>query len=237
MPLGTIRAVNEAAHERGLLTTAHLEIVDATDAVRAGLDGVEHVTSFGTAIAEPREAEAFRQAVLADNAARGPGRYALWANVDIDSPRVKAVLDLLVSEGTFFTPTLAIYERRPGDSGSNEVEARAFSKMLAFVRRAHGAGVRIVVGSHSAVPHAERGGAYVRELQLLHEAGLSRGEVLAAATLETARFLRIQDRLGSLEPGKIADLILVGGDPLEDLSVLRDVRRVMLNGVWVGPPR
>ncbi|WP_240807240.1 amidohydrolase family protein [Polyangium spumosum] len=235
LPLGTIRAVNEAAHERGLITMAHLEIVDAADAVRAGTDGIEHVTSFGTAIAAPREAEAFRQAVLADNAARGPGRYALWSDVDLDSPRVKAVLDLLASEGTFFTPTLAVYERRPGDPGTSEVEARAFSKMLAFVGRARGAGVRIAVGSHSAVPHAERGDAYFREMELLHEAGLPRGEVIAAATLETARFLRIQDRLGSLEPGKIADLILVGGDPGEGLSALRDVRRVMLNGVWVAP--
>ena len=67
LPLGTIRAVNEAAHERGLLTTGHLEIVDAGDAVRAGLDGVEHVTSFGTAIVPLREAEVFRQAFLADN--------------------------------------------------------------------------------------------------------------------------------------------------------------------------
>lgn len=237
LPLGTIRAVNEAAHERGLITTAHLEIVDAGDAVRAGLDGVEHVTSFGTAIVPLRVAEDFRQAVLADNAARGPGRYALWSKVDLDSPRVRAILDLLASEGTFFTPTLAIYERRPGDPGSNDVEARAFTNMLGFVRRAHGAGVRIVVGSHSAVPHAKRGDAYLREMELLHEAGLSRGEILSAATLENARFFRIQDRLGSLEPGKIADLILVGGNPGEDLSAMRDVRRVMLNGVWVGPSR
>jgi imidazolonepropionase-like amidohydrolase len=71
----------------------------------------------------------------------------------------------------------------------------------------------------------------------LREAGLSPGEILAAATLENARFFRIQDRLGSLEPGKIADLILVGGSPFEDLSAMRDVRRVMLNGVWVGPAR
>ncbi len=237
LPLDLIKVVNEAAHARGLVTTAHLEIVDADDAIRAGLDGVEHVTSFGTTIAPPQEAEAFRQAVLADNAARGPGRYALWSKVDVDSPAVSEVLDLLVARGTFFTPTLAVYERRPGDPGSNEVEARAFSNMLAFVGRAHDAGVRIVVGSHSAVPHAERGDAYVRELELLHEAGLSLAEVLEAATLETAKFLRIEDRLGSIEPGKIADLILVGGNPRRDLAAMRDVRGVMLNGVWVANPR
>lgn len=233
LPLGMIDAVTSAAHARGLVTTAHLELVDAGDAVRAGLDGVEHVTSFGVALAPPREAEAFRQAVIADNEARRQGRYALWSGIDVDSPRARAVLDLLVARGTFFTPTLGVYERRPGDAGSNEVEARGFSNMLAFVNRAHHAGVRIVVGSHSVVPHAERGLAYQREMELLRECGLEPMEIIQAATLHNARFFRAEDRLGSVEAGKLADLILVAGNPLQDLGAMRDVRRVMLNGVWV----
>lgn len=73
----------------------------------------------------------------------------------------------------------------------------------------------------------------MREMELMHDAGMSPSEIIVAGTLEAARFLRIQDRLGSLEPGKIADLILVGGDPLRNLSAMRDVRRVMVGGVWV----
>lgn len=233
LPLGVIQAVTEAAHARGLVTTAHLEIVDAGDAIRAGVDGIEHVTSFGVALSPLREAETFRQGVLANNAFRNAGRYALWSNLDLHSPRADAILSLLVARGTFFTPTLAIFEKMPGDAESNEVEARGFSKMLEFVRRAHAGHVRIVVGSHSDVPHAERGGAYMREMELMHDAGMSPSEIIVAGTLEAARFLRIQDRLGSLEPGKIADLILVGGDPLRNLSAMRDVRRVMVGGVWV----
>jgi len=233
LPIGTIQAITEAAHARGLVTTAHLEIVDAGDAIRVGVDGIEHVTSFGVALSPLREAETFRQGVLANNAYRNAGRYALWSNIDLNAARADAILDLLVAKGTFFTPTLAVFEARPGDAGSNEADARGFSKMLEFVGRAHAAGVRMVVGSHSDVPHAERGGAYMREMELMHEAGMSPSEIIVAGTLEAARFLRVQDRLGTIEPGKIADLILVGGDPLKDLSAMRDVRRVMLDGVWV----
>jgi len=233
LPLGTIRAVCEAAHARGLVVTAHLEVTHAGDAIRAGLDGIEHVTSFGTAIAPLREAEVFRQGVLANNGYRDSGRYLLWSNVDVHSSPVDALLGLMRARGIFFTPTLAIFERQQGDAGSSDVEVRAFANMVAFVGRARDAGVRLVVGSHSAVPHAERGHAYWREMELMHEAGLSPAEVIVAATSRAASFLRIDDRLGTIEPGKIADLILVGGDPLKDLSAMRDVRRVMLDGVWV----
>lgn len=233
LPVDMIQAVTTAAHARGVVTTAHLEIVDARDAIRAGLDGVEHVTSFGTALAEPQAAEQFRQAVIADNQARREGRYALWADIDVDSPRADEAIELLVSRGVFFTPTLGVYERRAGTEGVTEVHARAFANMMAFVGKASRAGVRIAVGSHTEVPYADVGWAYQRELELLVESGLSPMQALTAATLENARFLRAEDRLGSLEPGKAADLVLIEGDPLADISAMRRVERVMQNGVWV----
>jgi imidazolonepropionase-like amidohydrolase len=58
-------------------------------------------------------------------------------------------------------------------------------------------------------------------------------EAIVAATTENARFFRIDDRLGSVEVGKLADLILIGGDPLKEIGALRRVQRVMLNGKWV----
>ena len=58
-------------------------------------------------------------------------------------------------------------------------------------------------------------------------------EVIVAATMENARFFRIDDRLGGVEAGKLADLILVEGDPLKEFGALRRIRRVMLNGKWV----
>src|SRR6185436_14242064 len=94
LPLALIRVAVEAAHARGLPVTSHLEIVDAGDAIRAGVDGVEHATSFGTALLPLRDAEKYRQAVLADNSARREGRYQVWNAIDLNSPRAKALLKL-----------------------------------------------------------------------------------------------------------------------------------------------
>jgi imidazolonepropionase-like amidohydrolase len=233
LPVGMIRAVAEAAHARGVPVTAHLEIADARDAIRAGLDGVEHVTSFGTALVPLRQAEQVRQAVIADNQARRQRRYQLWSTISVSSPRADAVLDLLVERGVFFAPTLAVFERRAGDAGVTAVEANGFARMMAFVGRANQAGVRIVVGSHSDVPGATLGFAYQREMELLVESGMTPMQAIVAATLQNARFFGAEERLGSIDPGKLADLILVEGDPLTNISALRDVERVMLNGVWV----
>ncbi len=233
LPLGLIKIVTETAHARGVPVTAHLEIVDATDAIRAGVDGIEHVTSFGTALAPLREAEKYRQAVLADNSARRDGRYKMWSEIDPDSPQVKQTLDLVVKRGTFISATLAVFERRDGDRNTTEAHARGFKNMLRFVGMAKKAGARVVVGSHSSVPHAERGWAYQREMELLVESGMKPMEAIVAATMENARFFRVDGRLGSVEAGKLADLVLVEGDPLKEIGALRRIRRVMLNGRWV----
>ena len=233
LPLGLIRVLCEEAHARGLPVTSHLEIVDAADAIRAGVDGVEHVTSFGTALTPTREAEKYRQSVLADNNARREGRYEVWNRIDPSGPRAQALFKLMVERGTFLSPTLAIFERRAGDKETTDVHVNGYKKMLEFTARAWRAGVNIVVGSHSDVPHAERGWAYQRELELLVEAGLTPMEAIVSGTSRNARFFRVEERLGSVEPGKLADLLLVEGDPLKDISAMRNVRRVMLGGVWV----
>ena len=105
--------------------------------------------------------------------------------------------------------------------------------MKTFVGICHEAGVRIVVGSHTRAPFAARGRAYQRELELLEECGMTPAEVLQAATFATARFLEIEDRLGTIEAGKLADLVLVEGDPTADLKTMESVQRVMLNGQWI----
>jgi imidazolonepropionase-like amidohydrolase len=70
-------------------------------------------------------------------------------------------------------------------------------------------------------------------MELLHEAGMEPMEVIIAATMNNARFFRIDERLGSIEAGKNADIILLTEDPLKDIKAMRSVKAVMLNGVWV----
>ena len=235
LPLEHIKAACDAASERGVIVTAHLELVDADEAIRAGVRGIEHVTSFGTALADPADAERFKAAILADSGARRPLRPRLWAGIDLDSsPRVKPLLETIVRRKVFVSPTLAIFERRTGVEDTPDVEVRGFDNMLRFVGICHQAGAKIVVGSHTSAPFAERGRAYQRELELLVECGLTPLEALTAGTLHNAEFFGIEDRLGTIEPGKTADLILVDGDPSADITAMRNVKHVLLNGNWFG---
>lgn len=237
LPLDLIEVACATAHERKIPVTAHLELVDADDAIRAGLDGVEHVTSFGTALAAPEAAEEFRAAVRADNDARRDGRYRLWSTLDLEQgPRVRSLIDLIASRKVVLSPTLAVFERRTGDKDTGEHHVRGFENMLRFVGLCRAAGAPIVVGSHTSVPHAGRGWAYHRELELLVESGLTPAQAIVAATSQGARFLGCADRLGTIEPGKLADLIIVEGDPVADITAMRSVRHVMQNGRWVGDP-
>ena len=232
LPLGLIRVAIDTAHSRGVPVMGHLEIVDARDAIAAGIDGIEHATSFGTALLPFREAEKYRQAMLADNNARREGRYKVWNSIDLNTDQAKALFKLIVDRGVVVSPTLAVFERQPGDKDTNQVHVHAFKQMEAFVGLAKNAGAKVVVGSHSDVPHAKRGWAYQRELELLVESGLTPMEAIVAGTMENARYFRIQDRLGSVEAGKLADLVLIEADPLKDIENMRRVKRVMLNGQW-----
>ena len=232
LPLALIRVAIETAHARGVPVMGHLEIVDARDAIRAGIDGIEHATSFGTALLPLRDAEKYRQAVLASNDARREGRYQVWNAIDLNTPQAASLFKLIVDRGVVVSPTLAVFERQRGDKDTTDLHVHAFKQMEAFVGLANKAGAKIVVGSHSDVPHAKRGWAYQRELELLVESGLTPMEALVAGTIQNARYFHVADRLGSIETGKLADLVLVDGDPLKDISNMRRIKRVMLNGVW-----
>ena len=232
LPLALIKVAIDTAHARGVPVMGHLEIVDARDAINAGIDGIEHATSFGTALLPLRDAEKYRQAVLADNNARREGRYQVWNKIDLYTPQARALFKLIVDRGVVVSPTLAVFERQSGDKDTTAVHVHAFKQMEAFVGLVKKAGAKVVVGSHSDVPHAKRGWAYQRELELLVEAGLTPMDAIVAGTSENARYFHIEDRLGSVEAGKLADLILIQGDPLRDISNLRRIQRVMLNGIW-----
>jgi imidazolonepropionase-like amidohydrolase len=232
LPLALIKVAIDTAHSRGVPVIGHLEIVDARDAINAGIDGIEHATSFGTALLPLREAEKYRQSLLLDNNARREGRYQVWNRIDLTTPQAKALFKLIADRGVIVSPTLAVFERQAGDKDTTEVHVHAFKQMEAFVGLAKKAGAKVVVGSHSDVPHAKRGWAYQREFELLVESGLTPMEAIVAGTTENARYFRIDDRLGSVEAGKIADLVLVQGDPLKSISNMRRIKRVMLNGTW-----
>ena len=235
IPVGMIRQICRKVHEYGLPVTAHLEIVEAMQAIEAGLDGIEHVTSFGQSLISPQAAEQYRQSVLKDNNARKQGRYDVWKSIDVNSRKADSVCRYVAAKKIFISPTLGPFEYQPEPDSTDSVKLAGFRNMEKFTAKLKKAGARIVLGSHSSIPYAKHGWAYQREIELLAESGLTNAEIIVACTMENARYFRIDHKLGSIEKGKLADLLLVNGNPLEDIKAMRNIERVMLNGVWVKP--
>jgi imidazolonepropionase-like amidohydrolase len=166
-------------------------------------------------------------------------RTAVDAGADVIEhafPRTKETLERMATVGTAAVPTLAAFEFIERTRGGIFGAASArflFSPAIAeeTVRQMRRARVRIGVGTDALGDmFGDIQGLYVRELELLMTAGLSRREVLVAATRRSAELLGMSDRLGAIEPGKLADLIVCNGDPLEDLGALRRLDLVMADG-------
>lgn len=233
LPLEYYDSVIKAAEESNVPVFAHLELVDADDAIRAGLTGIEHVTSFGTALASPAAAKEFKDNVRAHSSARSDGRYQLWSKIDLSSDRVKEIIEVAAKHKLVLSPTLTTFERQLDDTRVKDYEAKAFKNMLDFVGMAHRAGVKIVTGSHTSGWYCDYGWAYQREMELLVQAGLTPMEVIQSSTIINAEYFGSSSRIGSIEVGKLADVLLIDGNPQEDISAMRNIDRVMLNGVWV----
>ncbi len=102
------------------------------------------------------------------------------------------------------------------------------------IRGLHRRGVPLIAGTDAGTENCPHG-AYACGLEALAEAGLPAREVLEAATLRAARALGVEDRTGSIAPGKDADLIAIRGDPLRDVSALHRIELVVMRGRQVIP--
>jgi imidazolonepropionase-like amidohydrolase len=242
LPLASTRAVIEVCRAHGIPCTAHLELLDAREALNAGLDGIEHITSFGTSVVPTRRAEQYRQQVLLDNDARRDGRYALFAEAALDGPDARALYEVLQARRPFVNPTLAVFEVRKGRKREQariapDVDLGGFAAMKRLTLEAFRHGAQITLGGHSTVPFAKRGEAPWRELELLVESGLTPLEALTAATSTGAASLGRSQDLGTVAAGKLADLIVLDRDPSADIHAIRSVSRVMVGGRWVDVER
>jgi imidazolonepropionase-like amidohydrolase len=146
------------------------------------------------------------------------------------------VFRLMANRGVALCPTLAANEAMSKYRGWRPGEGPApapIRTIRAAFREAREAGVTIVNGSDLGVfPHGD--GA--RELELLVDHGMKPAQALRAATAGAARALHLEDRVGAVKPGLLADLVAVDGDPTRDIGALRHVRLVLKGGTVYREP-
>jgi imidazolonepropionase-like amidohydrolase len=136
------------------------------------------------------------------------------------------VLEMMVERGTFLVPTLKIYEVIVSDGERLGVKPKSiaiacdlFQRQKRYLRKALDMGLKIATGTDTAL--FERGDN-ARELGLLVESGFTPMEAIVAGTRVSAEALGLCEHLGTLEPGKVGELLVLARDPLADIHSLRD---------------
>lgn len=247
-PREILRDTVAYAHARGLRVSGHVPaFLRAQDVVEQGYDEIQHVNQlllnfFVTPQTDTRTLERFY--LVAEKA----------ADLDFDSKPVQDFIALLQSHRTVVDPTVATFDfirQRPGqmsqafaavadhvppdvrrgfsvaemnipDDAKAARYEKSYRKCVEFVGRLYRAGVPLVAGTDS-LP----GFALHRELEMYVQAGLTPAQALQVATWNGAKYARVLADRGSVSVGKTADLLIVDGDPTQDISSLRRAVMVM----------
>lgn len=144
-------------------------------------------------------------------------------STDFNDKLVRMMLD----RGTYFVPTIVIAW------AYKEVYPDFFLNLKKAVKKLHDAGVNIAAGTDSGTPGVVIGKGLHRELELMVEAGLSASEAIMAGTRKAAENLGKGSELGTIEKGKLADIIVISGNPLNEIGKTRDIKMVIKDGVIV----
>ena len=251
-----VKPVAEYAHAKGLRVGGHVPaFMRAEEAVRDGFDEIHHINQVMLNFFVKSEDDTrtlLRFSLVGDRA----------HELDLDGPQAQGFLRLLRERGTVVDLTLTAFEpsylQRDGQpnpsfgmlsehmpvaaqrwllSASSEINdenavryRESYAKMLAYVGRMYAAGVPLLAGTDTWA-----GFGLHRELELYVLAGIPPLQALRIATWNGAKYTQTLDRRGSIERGKLADLVLVEGDPSVNISDIRKTSLVLKGGVAYAP--
>jgi imidazolonepropionase-like amidohydrolase len=230
----------EQAHRRGMTTSAHLANyrveydVHLRDAILMGLDRVEHQLTLGSGGPRSSEMEQMINLML-EHQVYYDANLQMYGGIN---QRKEHLADMVwTNEAKYFTPyAQGLLKKRgppPPESDAAEFAQRVLE--LTSLYKAGGAHLLVVGTDEPVYTDLLPGFAYHRELLAMNYAGLPAAIVLKAATINGANALGIGARLGSIEVGKLADLVVVRGNPLEDIRTARNIRFVIKEGTVYRP--
>ena len=137
------------------------------------------------------------------------------------------IVEIMLDSGTYFVPTLAIAW------AYKETYPEVFYNLKNTVKKLYDAGVNIAAGTDSGTPGITIGKGLHKELELMVEAGISPMEAIMTGTKKAAENLGKANELGTIEKGKLADMIVISGNPLEEIETTRNVKMVLKDGLIV----
>ncbi len=244
------------AHSRGLRVSGHVPaFLKAEDAIAAGFDEIQHINQLMLNFlvkpdTDTRTLDRFYLPAkqVADLDLQGKAvqdfiRLLKSNNVTVD-PTLATFDFLKKTDGTVGEPWRAIVKHLPPDiqrsyaraeldipdQASAERYAKSYAKMVEFVGLMYKAGIPVVAGTDELAGFTLQG-----ELELLVKAGLSAAEALQVATLNGARYSKVDQHKGQIKVGFDADLLLVDGDPTKNIGDIRQLALVITQGKAMAP--
>jgi len=251
VPPALVPAIIDEAHKNGLRVSGHIPAeMTAAQCVELGYDEIQHINflvlNFFPEIKDTNTISRLTK----------PGEVT--AGLDLTSAQVQSFIKLLQDHHTRLDLTLTVFEdqymSRPGQippgfkpvasrlpaqvrrglltagmtppAGMDDTYKKSFAKMLDFAGMLYRAGLSIEDGTDNMA-----GFALHRELELDVQAGIPASQVLQNATLNAARIMSLDKDLGSIAPGKLADVTLVDGNPVANISDIRKTVLVVKDGV------
>jgi len=202
-----------SARRRQLRIAGHVPAaVTIQHALAAGMESIEHYTGYDQAVSRS-----------------GQGGTFGWA--DADTSRFAPLVEATVRSGTWNCPTMAINTMLAAQQGP-EAQRRVVQHRRRFTRMLHELGALLVAGTDAGINLTVPGTSMLDELREFVAAGFTNWEALRLATVEPGRLLRVP-QLGTITIGAPAELLLLNGNPADDIEALRTPAGILLHGAWI----